>query len=92
MDLKQIKLQSDVTKYVDSLDFKPDYINPEYKTLLAQPEVIKEMYSKGIGVNAWIPNDEAALEKLLAVGVDGVITDTPDIAHAVFEKTDAVSK
>lgn len=77
---KQTNLQSDLAQYVDSLGFKVDYLHPQYSTLLAHPEIVAEMHSRGIGVNVWAPNDAANLEKLYALGVDGVITDEPDLA------------
>ncbi len=81
---EQIKLQADLTKYVDSLDFKIDFLHPECSTLLAHPEVVDEMHSRGIGVNTWTPNDDTKLTQLYFIGVDGVITDRPDLAKETF--------
>ncbi len=82
---EQIKLQSNLTKYVDGLDFKIDFLHPEYNTLLEHPEVVDEMHSRGIGVNVWTPNDAEKLEQLYSIGVDGVITDKPELAKKMLK-------
>ena len=46
---------------------------------------VKEAQSLGLKVLAWTVNDPAAMEKMLAHGVDGLITDRPDIARKLLE-------
>jgi glycerophosphoryl diester phosphodiesterase len=39
----------------------------------------------GIGVNVWTVNDEAEIRRLADAGVDGIVTDVPDVARAVLD-------
>jgi glycerophosphoryl diester phosphodiesterase len=39
----------------------------------------------GLAVNAWTANARADVERLVGLGVDGVITDVPDVARAVVD-------
>ena len=82
---EQISLQADLTQYIDSLEFKPDYAHPYYATIIRHPEVIDEMHSRGIGVNVWTTNDEEILKAVYSLGVDGVITDAPDLALELLD-------
>jgi glycerophosphoryl diester phosphodiesterase len=40
----------------------------------------------GLAVRAWTANAPADIERLAALGVDGVITDAPDVARAVLDE------
>jgi glycerophosphoryl diester phosphodiesterase len=41
----------------------------------------------GLAVNAWTANAPNDIERLVALGVEGVITDVPDIARAVVDRS-----
>lgn len=43
------------------------------------PELITKCHSAGIKVNAWTVNVKEGMEQLEALGVDGIITDVPEI-------------
>ena len=45
----------------------------------------------GLAVRAWTANAPRDIERLVALGVDGVITDVPDVARAVVEAGDAAA-
>jgi glycerophosphoryl diester phosphodiesterase len=47
---------------------------------------LKEAHDLGIGVIVWTVNDPAQITKLLDLGVDGVITDRPDLARQMLAK------
>ncbi|VEI13747.1 glycerophosphodiester phosphodiesterase [Trueperella bialowiezensis] len=52
-------------------------------------EVVNERFvalahSLGLAVHVWTVNEEADMRKLLALGVDGLITDEPSLARAVI--------
>jgi glycerophosphoryl diester phosphodiesterase len=45
----------------------------------------------GLAVHAWTANDPAKLERLITIGVDGVITDAPDVARELVDRLSAVA-
>ncbi len=45
--------------------------------------LVARAHDRGLAVRAWTVNAPRAIERLLALGVDGVITDLPDVAGAV---------
>lgn len=45
---------------------------------------IEEAHALGLGVLPWTVNDAAEMRRLLRAGVDGLITDRPDIARLVL--------
>jgi len=50
------------------------------------PELAREAQSLGLKVLAWTVNDPAAMGRLIDVGVDGLITDRPDLARRLLEE------
>ena len=46
---------------------------------------VRRAHGAGLTVNAWTINDSERMSELLAMGVDGLITDVPDIARAVVD-------
>ena len=46
------------------------------------PALAAEARRCGLTARPWTANDPAEIERLLALGVDGVITDVPDVAVA----------
>jgi glycerophosphoryl diester phosphodiesterase len=53
-------------------------VHPEDEMVTA--ELIEQEHVRGQRVNVWTVNDADRIRKLLAWGVDGVITDIPDVA------------
>jgi glycerophosphoryl diester phosphodiesterase len=47
---------------------------------------IAEAQGLGLQVLAWTVNEPAAMERLLDMGVDGIVTDRPDMATAILER------
>jgi glycerophosphoryl diester phosphodiesterase len=45
----------------------------------------------GLAVRAWTANGPAELERLVTIGVDGVITDAPDVAREVVDRLRALA-
>lgn len=58
------------------LSFSPDILSPKH-TLVTEA-MIRSCHAAGIRVIPWTVNDLTALSRLMALGVDGVITDYPD--------------
>ena len=66
-----------VNEYVAELGFKPGIFSPEYSLLTA--ELVKGFHEQGILVIPWTVNTIAEIRRLKSMGVDGVITDYPDL-------------
>jgi glycerophosphoryl diester phosphodiesterase len=49
---------------------------------------VKEAQALGIKVLAWTLNDPADMARLIGYGVDGLITDRPDLARQILEQRD----
>lgn len=49
------------------------------------PELLKEAQSLGLRVLVWTVNDPAVMARMLDYGVDGLITDRPDLARKLLE-------
>jgi glycerophosphoryl diester phosphodiesterase len=53
-------------------------IPPEHSGVrLATPEVVATAHQNGLEVHVWTINDQRRMEEMLALGVDGIITDYP---------------
>lgn len=59
------------------LSFKPDIYSPAYK--LVTPQLIAECKKLGIKVLPWTVNTKEEIENLKTMGVDGIITDYPNL-------------
>jgi glycerophosphoryl diester phosphodiesterase len=62
----------------------PDALHPE-KGLVTQ-EYMNWAKERGYRVNAWTVDEPAEMERLIALGVDGIITNRPDVLRKVLEK------
>lgn len=51
------------------------------------PAFIRAMHARGIAVQVWTINDEAEMRRLVQMGVDGIITDYPDVLKKVLSET-----
>jgi glycerophosphoryl diester phosphodiesterase len=49
-------------------------------------EFVEAAHERQLEVHAWTINDEAAMRRMLDLGVDGIITDYPDRLIALFER------
>jgi len=68
-------------KNVEALGFTPEIYSPYYKLLSRKKvEAIHEM---GMKVVPWTVNTKKEMEALVEMGVDGIITDFPDIAKTL---------
>jgi glycerophosphoryl diester phosphodiesterase len=60
-----------------ALGFKPTIYSPHYS--LVNKELIAKCHELLIKVIPWTVNDKAKIDELKALGVDGIITDYPDL-------------
>lgn len=63
---------------LERLGFIPHMYNPEFP--LVTIELIKELHQKNILIIPWTVNELADMKRLINMGVDGLITDYPNIA------------
>jgi glycerophosphoryl diester phosphodiesterase len=47
--------------------------------------LLRRCHKRGIQVHVWTVNDAESMQRLLEIGVDGIITDRPDVADRVFK-------
>lgn len=68
---------------IKELGFKPDIYSPYH--LLVTSSLIEYGEKEGIKIIPWTVNDFDTMQKLARMGVDGLITDYPDRAQALFK-------
>ncbi|MEO6549779.1 MAG: glycerophosphodiester phosphodiesterase family protein, partial [Ferruginibacter sp.] len=61
----------------DELGFQPDAYSPYYKTV--NEEAVKFCHGKNIKIIPWTVNTKEEIAALIKLGVDGIITDYPDL-------------
>lgn len=54
---------------------------------ILSPRFVRDAHARGVAVHVWTVDDEADMRRLLAWGVDGVITDRPDRLARVLHET-----
>ena len=66
----------------------PPTLSPEAATLLGPnaPVNVGELHQAGFSVVPWTVNDPAVMRALISRGVDGIITDRPDILQSVLRE------
>jgi glycerophosphoryl diester phosphodiesterase len=48
------------------------------------PRMVRGLRERGVRVDVWTVNEEAEMRRLIELGVDGIITDRPDLALALL--------
>jgi glycerophosphoryl diester phosphodiesterase len=74
-------------------------LNPPYQALQAPqsyrglpvvtPAFVRAAHRQGLRVDVWTIDEEADMRRLLSYGVDGIMTDRPDVLARVFAAQDA---
>ena len=62
---------------LDQLGFVPFAYSPHFT--LVTPQLVKACHDKGMKIVPWTVNNKEGIERLKAMGVDGIITDYPDL-------------
>jgi len=65
-------------EYLADLGFQPEIYSPYFFALT--PEAVESLQGRGMKVIPWTVNTTDQMEKLLEMGVDGIITDYPNLA------------
>ena len=66
-----------VDKHLEELGFTPDIYSPAYS--LVTKELVDKCHQQKIKIVPWTVNDKQTITQLRALGVDGIITDYPDL-------------
>ncbi len=61
-----------------------DALHPYF--LFVTEKYVKEAHAAGIKVNPWTVNMPEAIDKMLRLGVDGIITDLPDVVNGMSKR------
>jgi len=62
---------------IKALGFAPTIYSPEY--LLVNDDLVKKCHQQNIRIIPWTVNDKPTIDSLKKMGVDGIITDYPDL-------------
>ena len=72
----------DIVNYAKELEVYA--IHPDYK--LVDKSLIKKCHENNILVNAYTVNEKEDIERLIEEGIDGIITDYPNIALEILKR------
>jgi glycerophosphoryl diester phosphodiesterase len=72
-----------VDNNIRKLGFTPYMYNPAVK--LTREHTIKQAHDHGCKIFPWTVNHVEDMERLISWGVDGIITDYPDVAHKLIK-------
>ncbi|MDG1332319.1 MAG: glycerophosphodiester phosphodiesterase family protein [Crocinitomicaceae bacterium] len=79
-----IETEKDVELNIKTLGFKPDVYSPYFD--LISEETMEYCKKNNIPVIPWTVNKEADLLRMLELGVDGIITDYPNVFKLIMEE------
>ena len=71
------EVSTGIIRAVRILGFTPSVYSPNYRTL--RKNTIDEAHARNVKVIPWTINSVELFEKLIGLGVDGIITDYPDL-------------
>lgn len=69
--------KSSFRKQLKDLHYTPEIYSPEFT--LVTPELIKNCHDLNMKIIPWTVNDKKKIEELTKMGVDGIITDYPNL-------------
>lgn len=70
-------------EHINQLGFKPNILASDY--LFLNETKVKQLQSENVAVFAFTVNQISSIQNMLAIGVDAIITDYPDIAANVIK-------
>jgi glycerophosphoryl diester phosphodiesterase len=68
---------------LEQLGFVPTVYSPGHRSVDAP--LLRTAHERGLQVVPWTVNERKAMRRLIRLGVDGLITDYPDVGRAVVE-------
>lgn len=67
---------------IEQLGFMPDSYNPNYH--LVSDQLVEAAHERGMDLIPWTVNTLEEMRRLKAIGVDGIITDYPDLGRELI--------
>ncbi|MFB6277918.1 MAG: glycerophosphodiester phosphodiesterase [Salinibacter sp.] len=74
---------------LDSLGFTPDIYSPAHPSV--SEALVQAAHDRGLRVVPWTVNERDDMRRLIRLGVDGLITDYPDVGQEVLDAMEASS-
>lgn len=71
-----IENMNGVAKNLEELGYVPQVYSPHYMMVTAN--VVNRVHEEGMRIIPWTVNDLALMQRMISLGVDGIITDYPD--------------
>ena len=82
---KKITYSKLLFNYVEyAKELQVEYLHPHYT--FVNERYVKKLHENGVGVNPWTVDSPEQAKKLLEYGVDGIITNCPDIINKVVDE------
>lgn len=78
--LEKLRLSAVLTPPYDAMQVPMSFSGIQVVT----PHFVEAAHARGVDVHVWTVNDEETMRELVAMGVDGIITDRPDRALRVI--------
>jgi glycerophosphoryl diester phosphodiesterase len=69
--------ENDFDGQLNKLGYTPEYYSPNQT--LVDDKLVKQCHDKGMKIIPWTVNEKKQINKLKKMGVDGIITDYPDL-------------
>ena len=76
-----VRSDTSLTSIVSQLGFTPQVYSPNFR--IVEESVVRAAHSLGMLIIPWTVNEVSDMQRLVALGVDGLITDYPDLALAI---------
>lgn len=76
-----VENENTIQENIKALGFKPDIYSPYH--LLLDAKKVKLLHKRKMKVIPWTVNDAVTMKKLILMGVDGIITDYPNLIAEV---------
>lgn len=76
--LQHLLDQRDPVKYIQTLDFKPDWVSCEYHTIYQQPGIVQRLHELGVKAAFWTVDAKEAVKDLWPLQPDAIVTNRPD--------------
>ncbi len=77
-----INSKADLDKIIEAC--RPDAVNPRY--IAVTRTIVKAAHKRGLAVNVYTVDDPVTMKRLIKYGVDGIITNYPDVLDGILKK------